>query len=84
MNPILQELVNRSDWANPGSALFLFTGIGERVAESVDGFAALAPELVIEFGGGVNAAPVVDAGPDLNATTTAAAAFATTAVTTGG
>ena len=65
--PILEELVARPDWSNPGAVLFLVSGTGVRVAEAVDGTASLAPELVVEFGGGSNNPPLVGAGPDLTA-----------------
>jgi uncharacterized protein YjiK len=47
--PIIQEIVNRSDWSSGQALVILISGMGERVAESYDGSAGKAPLLHIEF-----------------------------------
>ena len=49
LKAIVQEIVDRENWA-PGNALtFIITGIGRRVATSFDGNPAEAPKLYIEY-----------------------------------
>ncbi len=49
LKSVLQEVVNRPGWASGNAAVFLITGTGERTAESIDGTAASAPRLLVEF-----------------------------------
>lgn len=68
LSMIVSEIVSRPGW-NMGNALvMIISGSGERVAESFNGNADLAPLLHVEFGGGVNSAPNVDAGADVTLT----------------
>ena len=46
---MLQEIVDRADWAPGQSLALIVTGSGARVAESFDGSAAQAAELVVEY-----------------------------------
>ncbi len=64
LSPVIEEVVSRSGWVSGNAISLLVTGTGKRVAESWNGDAAAAPLLHVEFSGGTNAAPVVDAGPD--------------------
>jgi hypothetical protein len=49
LSAVVQEIVNRANWAS-GNALVLFiTGSGERTAESFEGGTAKAPVLHIEY-----------------------------------
>ncbi|MEM7205823.1 MAG: PKD domain-containing protein, partial [Planctomycetota bacterium] len=81
--PIVQELVDRPDWSNPGTILLLIEGVGDRVAEAFDGVPSRSPELVIKYGGGINGPPVVNAGPDFLTPLGAAATVAGTATDDG-
>ena len=65
--PIIEELVNISLRQSPSAILLLVSGTGERTAESANGSSNKEPELVIEYGTGLNVAPFVDAGPDTTA-----------------
>ncbi len=48
--PLLQELVNLSDWTSASPVVLIFTGgTGHRTAESFDGDDNDAPELVVTF-----------------------------------
>lgn len=65
---LVQAIINRPGWA-PGNAMgFVISGSGARTAESLNGEAAAAPLLHIEYGVGtpVNQAPQVNAGTDVN------------------
>jgi hypothetical protein len=67
LSPIVQEIVDRGGWSNCNSMVFIFSGSGERVAESFDGWQKNAAILHIyteraEFP--VNQGPCVEAGPD--------------------
>ena len=64
---IIQEIVERSGWAEGNAIALIITGSGKRVAESYNGNANGAPRLYVEYTTGpvANHAPVVDAGPDL-------------------
>jgi len=62
---LVQEVVSRPGWAAGNAMTFIVSGSGRRVAESWNGNAAAAPLLHVEFSGGSNAAPVVDAGEDV-------------------
>jgi hypothetical protein len=46
---VVQEIVNRGDWATGNPVALIVTGSGARVAESFDGGAAKAPVLHIEY-----------------------------------
>jgi hypothetical protein len=46
---VVQEIVNRGDWATGNPVALIVTGTGARVAESFDGGAAKAPVLHIEY-----------------------------------
>ena len=63
---VVQEIVNRPGWAEGNALVVIFTGTGERVAESYDGSASSAPLLSVEYAAGprVNRPPAVDAGAD--------------------
>jgi hypothetical protein len=78
--PVLQEIISRPGWASGGALSLLVSGTGERTAESVDGGAARAPVLHVEYSTGttgpVNAAPVVSAGSDASVTRPAAVSLA--------
>jgi hypothetical protein len=65
LSAVIQEVVSRSGWSSGNAITLVVTGSGRRVAESWNGDAAAAPLLHIEFSGGTNAAPVVDAGDDV-------------------
>jgi hypothetical protein len=65
--PIVQEIVGRGGWSSCNSIAFIFSGSGERVAESFDGWQINAPILHIYVDSGttpVNQGPCVNAGPD--------------------
>ena len=47
--PIIQEIVNRPGWSSGNSLVIVFSGIGERVAESYNGDTNGAPLLHVEF-----------------------------------
>ncbi|BAY24263.1 hypothetical protein NIES2100_40570 [Calothrix sp. NIES-2100] len=46
---VIQEIINRPDWASNNSLVTIITGTGARVAESFEGDAAGAPLLHIEY-----------------------------------
>lgn len=65
--PVVQEIVNRGGWSSCNSMAFIFSGSGERVAESFDGWKEKAPVLHIYADSGmapINQGPCVQAGPD--------------------
>ncbi|HFD87922.1 MAG TPA: RTX toxin, partial [Gammaproteobacteria bacterium] len=68
LSPIIGEIINRPGWASGNAITLVVAGTGERVAESYNGDAAAAPLLHVEFTGGINMAPSVDAGADINIT----------------
>lgn len=79
LSPVIEEVVSRSGWASGNAIKLIVSGSGKRVAESWNGDAAKAPLLHVEYSGGTNFAPVVDAGDDVVLTlpTTAVALDAT-------
>ncbi len=46
---LIQQLINKSDWASGGSMVFTLAGTGTREAEAYDGSPDSAPRLVIQF-----------------------------------
>jgi hypothetical protein len=64
LSSILQEIVNRPGWSAGSAAVFIVTGTGKRVAESMDGSSAGAPLLHVAYSGGdpspVDDPPVTD------------------------
>ena len=46
---LVQEVIGRPGWVDGGSLVLLVSGSGQRVADSYEGGAALAPVLVIEY-----------------------------------
>ncbi|MEM7292685.1 MAG: hypothetical protein AAF420_04690, partial [Pseudomonadota bacterium] len=72
--PIVQEIVDRPGWASGNAMAFLISGIGKRVADSLEGGPAKAAELIVEYsegGGSGNTAPTVMAGADDSTTVSA-------------
>ena len=68
LSPIIQQIVNRSDWSSGNSIVVLITGsgLGARTAESFNGDPSGAPVLHIEYGATPgNSGPVANAGDDL-------------------
>jgi hypothetical protein len=61
---LVQSVVNRSGWTSGNSLVLKITGTGSRIAESVEGEAAAAPLLHVEYTVDtiVNHAPIVSAG----------------------
>jgi hypothetical protein len=59
LSAIVQEIVDRPDWANGNALAFLITGVGKRVAESFDGNAPAAPLLHVRYRVGGNKVPAV-------------------------
>jgi hypothetical protein len=49
LTPIVQEIVNRSNWANSNSLAIIVTGSGKREAISFEANASAAPVLHLEF-----------------------------------
>jgi hypothetical protein len=47
---VVQEIVTQPGWATGNSMVFFVTGTGTRTAEPVDGKAAGAPLLHVEYG----------------------------------
>ena len=47
--PVVQELVNRSDWNSGNAATFMISGRGKRAAKSYNNSSSQAPRLVVEF-----------------------------------
>ena len=70
--PVVQEIVARPGWVSGNALVLVVTGTGTRTAEAFEGGAARAPVLHIEYASGTagppNAAPVVNAGPDVAVT----------------
>ena len=52
LTPIVQEIINRSGWANGNAMVMIVDGTGERTAEAYDGSPTEAPQLVITYGTG--------------------------------
>ncbi len=46
---VIQEIIDRGDWANGNAMTFLIEGTGRRTAESANGVAASAPKLFIDY-----------------------------------
>jgi hypothetical protein len=49
LSGIIQEVVNRDDWASGNSLVLFLEGMGAKIAESYDGSPDNAPVLVIEY-----------------------------------
>lgn len=49
--PIIQEVVSRAGWVSGNSIVIVFTGTGERTADSFNGVPAAAPLLSVTYGG---------------------------------
>ncbi len=49
LSGIVQEIVNRADWATGNSMVLIITGTGKRVAKAFDGDRNLAPMLFVEY-----------------------------------
>ncbi len=47
ISPVVQEIINRGDWANGNAMTFIIEGTGRRTAESFNGTAA--PKLVVDY-----------------------------------
>jgi PKD repeat protein len=64
ISSVIQEIVDRPGWSNNNSQVFIFTGTGDRIAESYNGDSAGAPLLHVEYVAAFsgNQPPVVDAG----------------------
>jgi fibronectin type 3 domain-containing protein len=64
ISALIQAAVNRTGWSSGNALVVTITGTGTRTAESVEGEAAAAPKLHVEYvpGAPVNHAPVVSAG----------------------
>jgi hypothetical protein len=68
LSVVVQEVVDGAGWSEAGALGLVISGSGQRIAESFEGGAGVAPLLHLEYvtgGGVVNVAPVVDAGPDV-------------------
>ncbi len=65
LSAVIEEVISRSGWVSGNAITLVIDGSGRRVAEAWNGDAAAAPLLHVEFSGGDNAAPVVDAGQDV-------------------
>ncbi|MBF0453999.1 MAG: VWA domain-containing protein [Magnetococcales bacterium] len=52
LTSLVQEIVNRGDWAAGNSMVFILTGSGRRTVESYNGETGAAPKLRITFSGG--------------------------------
>lgn len=65
ISPIISEIINRAGWVSGNSLVILFSGSGERVAESYSGSATAAPLLHIGVStpGGNNPPSVVISAP---------------------
>jgi len=46
---VVQEIINRGDWASGNAMTFIVEGSGKRVARSFDGAAGFAPKLIVEY-----------------------------------
>lgn len=49
LNAIINEVVGQDDWVGGSAIAFIVTGAGQRIAESYDGDAAAAANLVVEY-----------------------------------
>lgn len=49
LSPIVQELVDHSDWKSGNAIAFIISGTGKRTAEAYEGEPTLAPRLVVEY-----------------------------------
>jgi hypothetical protein len=49
LKTILQQIVNRGDWASGNAVVIIVEGSGKRVAASYEGSAAGAPTLHVEY-----------------------------------
>ena len=67
LSPVIQEIVNRPGWSSGNALAIIVNGSGKRVAVAYNGSSAGAPRLLLQYGSSQagNAAPVVNAGPDL-------------------
>lgn len=75
---VVQEIVNRTNWASGNAIVIVVTGSGHRTAESYEGSSSKAPLLHVEYTSTTtgNQAPIVNAGPDLTITLPAGATLA--------
>jgi len=64
LSTVVQEVLDRTDWARGNALVIVITGAGERVAESYNGDQAGAPLLHLEYVASGQQPPAVDAGPD--------------------
>jgi hypothetical protein len=63
VSAVVQEIVNRGDWAAGNALVVVITGSGQRAADTIEG--RFATQLDIKYSTNpVNVAPVVDAGAD--------------------
>ncbi len=60
LKTIVQEIINRSGWAENNNIAFVFSGTGKRRAWSYDGQSASAPKLSITYSVGGVTQPVVE------------------------
>jgi hypothetical protein len=49
LSSVIQEIVDRPGWSSSNALVLIITGTGTRVAESYNGYAAVAPMLYVEF-----------------------------------
>ncbi len=63
LKTVVQEIVNRPNWAAYNNMVFVLTGSGERAAESYEGASSLAPLLHIEYTTGEDPVPTVTPTP---------------------
>ncbi len=68
LSSIIAEVVARTGWQSGNAITFIIEGTGKRVAESWNGDSSGAPLLHVEYSGGFNNPPSVDAGPDTSIT----------------
>jgi hypothetical protein len=70
---VIQEIVNRANWASNNPLAIIITGSGVRVAESFEGLAAAAPLLHVEYaaaGGGTTTTTTVTSTTSTTTSTT--------------
>ncbi|MGV6816746.1 MAG: PKD domain-containing protein [Thiotrichales bacterium] len=68
LSSVVAEVVARPGWQSGNAMTFIIEGTGKRVAESWNGDSSGAPLLHVEYSGGFNNPPSVDAGPDTSIT----------------
>ncbi len=64
LTAVVDEVVSRPGWSTTSALSVIVTGVGERVADSFEGGAAVAPLIHIEYVIATQQRPAVDAGPD--------------------